>query len=48
MENLNISEIKKKIKVLSKNTKKNYYEILNLYQQIIVHYYYLKKTDEFL
>lgn len=46
MENLNVSEIKKKIKVLSKNPKKNYYEILSLYQKIVTHYYYLKKTDE--
>ena len=45
MENININEIKNKIKVLSKNSKKNYHEILNLYQKLVVHYYYLKKTD---
>ena len=45
MENLNIEEIKKKIKLLSKNSKKNYNEILSLYQKMVVHYYYLKKTD---
>ena len=45
MENLNILEIKKKIKLLSKNPKKNYNELLSLYQKIVVHYYYLKKTE---
>ena len=45
MENLNILEIKKKIKLLSKNPKKNYNELLLLYQKIVVHYYYLKKTE---
>ena len=45
MENININEIKNKIKVLSKNSKKNYHEILSLYQKIVVYYYYLKKTD---
>ena len=46
MENINISELKKKFKVLSKNPKKNYNEILSIYQKILVYYYYLKKTDE--
>jgi len=46
MENLNIIEIKKKFKYLSKNPKKNYNEILNLYQKIVVYYFYLKKSDE--
>lgn len=45
MENINVNEIKNKIKVLSKNSKKNYHEILSLYQKIVVYYYYLKKTD---
>jgi hypothetical protein len=45
MENLNIDEIKKKFKVLSKNPKKNYNELLTLYQQLVVYYFYLKKTD---
>jgi len=48
MENLNIIEIKKKFKDLSKNPKKNYNEILSLYQKIVVYYFYLKKTDEFI
>jgi len=48
MENLNIIEIKKKFKDLSKNPKKNYNELLSLYQKIIVYYFYLKKTDEFI
>jgi hypothetical protein len=46
MENLNIIEIKKKFKYLSKNPKKNYNEILSLYQKIVVYYFYLKKSDE--
>lgn len=45
MENLNILKIKKKIKSLSKNQKKNYNELLALYQQIVVYYFYLKNTD---
>ena len=45
MENLNIIELKKKFKDLSSNPKKNYYELLSLYQKIVVHYFYLKKTD---
>ena len=48
MENLNLSEIKKKFKDLSKNPNKNYYEILSLYQKLVVYYFYLKKTDEFI
>ena len=45
MENINLFEIKKKFKDLSKNPKKNYNEILSLYQKLIVYYFYLKKTD---
>ena len=45
MENLNIFQIKNKIKILSRNSKKNYHEILSLYQKIVVYYFYLKKTD---
>ena len=46
MENLNIFKIKKKIKSLTKNPKENYNELLALYQQIVVYYFYLKKTEE--
>ena len=46
MENLNIIEIKKKFKYLSKNPKKNYNELISLYQKIVVYYFYLKKSDE--
>lgn len=46
MENLNIFEIKKKIKLLSKNTKQNYWELLDLYKKMVTYYYYNKKTDE--
>jgi hypothetical protein len=46
MENINLSEIKKNFKDLSKNPKKNYSQILTLYQKLVVYYFYLKKTDE--
>ena len=46
MENINFMDIKKKFKDLSKDPKANYYEILALYQKIVVYYYYLKKTDD--
>ena len=34
-----IIKIKKKIKKLSKNLDKNYYEILNIYKELIIKYY---------
>jgi len=43
----NIIEIQKKFKVLSKNPKQNYHELLSLYQQIVVYYFYLKKDKDF-
>ena len=46
MENINIDEINKKIKHLSKDTKSNYWELLDIYKKLITHYYYIKKTDE--
>jgi hypothetical protein len=46
MENLNIFEIKKRIKILSKDVKKNYYELLDIYKKLITFYFYNKKTDE--
>lgn len=45
MENINIIEIKKKIKYLLINPKKNYNELISIYQQLVVYYFYLKKTD---
>ena len=45
MDNINIIEIKKKIKNLSINPKKNYNELISIYQQLVVYYFYLKKTD---
>jgi hypothetical protein len=45
MENINIIELKKKIKYLSINPKKNYNELILIYQQLVVYYFYLKKTD---
>jgi len=46
MENLNLSKIKKKIKHLSKDIDKNYWELLDLYKKLVTHYYYHIKTDE--
>jgi hypothetical protein len=47
MENLNIFEIKKKIKVLSKDIKNNYYELLDVYKKLVDYYYHLKYSDDF-
>jgi hypothetical protein len=44
MENINI--IKKKIKDFLKNPKKNYNNLLILYQQLVVYYFYLKSIDD--
>ena len=41
-----IIKIKKKIKKLSKNLDKNYYEILNIYKELIVEYYEYNKYNE--
>lgn len=46
MENLNIFILKKKIKLLSNDVNKNYWELLNLYKNLVTYYYYNKKTDE--
>jgi hypothetical protein len=46
MENINLNDIKKKFKDLSKDSKANYHELLALYQKIVVYYFYLKKTDD--
>jgi hypothetical protein len=40
----NIREIRKKLKKLSKNLDKNYYEILNIYKDLIVQYYQNKEN----
>lgn len=39
MENLNILNLKKKIEKLLKNPNKNYYELLNIYKDLILRYY---------
>ena len=39
MENLNINNLEKKIDKLAKNKKKNYYELLNIYKDLIILYY---------
>jgi hypothetical protein len=41
----NIIKIRKKIKKLSKNLDKNYYEILNIYKELIVEYYEYDKIN---
>ncbi len=40
----NLREIRKKLKKLSKNLNKNYYEILNIYKDLIVQYYQNKEN----
>ena len=40
-----IKELKKKIKILSKNPKDNYYELLNIYKNLITLYYEIKKKN---
>lgn len=42
MKKLNIFKLKKKIKKLSKNLDKNYFELLDIYKKLIIHYYILK------
>jgi hypothetical protein len=44
----NITEIRKKIQILSKKLDKNYYEILNIYKELIVEYYSMAKNHDFL
>ena len=40
MDNINnLDKLEKKIDKLSKNKKKNYYELLNIYKDLIVLYY---------
>jgi len=46
IENINIYKIKKKIKYLSKDLDNNYYELLNIYKNLVVYYYYLKRENE--
>jgi hypothetical protein len=41
----NIIKIRKKLKKLSKNLDKNYYEILNIYKELIVEYYEYDKIN---
>lgn len=44
-KNINLKILKKKIKNLSKNPKDNYYELLNLYKNLISLYYTFKKEN---
>jgi hypothetical protein len=46
MEKKKIKELKKKIKLLSEDLDKNYWELLDIYKTLITEYYLLKKTDE--
>jgi hypothetical protein len=43
--NIKLKELKKKIKILSKNPKDNYYELLNIYKNLITLYYEIKKNN---
>jgi hypothetical protein len=45
MEHLDLTQIKKKIKKLAKNKTKNYNELLEIYQQLLHRYYYLRKIS---
>jgi hypothetical protein len=42
-----IRELRKKIKKLSKNLDKNYYEILNIYKELVIEYYTMTKNQDF-
>jgi len=46
MENINIFKLKKKIKLFLKNPKLNYNNLILIYQQLIVYYFYLKSIDD--
>lgn len=46
MENLNFFKIKKKIKKLSKNLDDNYFELLDIYKKLIIHYYLLRINQD--
>jgi hypothetical protein len=37
--NINLKELKKKIKELKKYPKENYYELLNIYKNLLILYY---------
>ena len=37
--NIDFDELKKKIKQLQKNPKENYYELLNIYKNLLIIYY---------
>ena len=38
-DNINFDKLKQKIKELKKNPKENYYELLNIYKNLIIIYY---------
>jgi hypothetical protein len=49
MENINIENIniiKKNFKHFLKNPKQNYNNLILLYQQLVVYYFYLKSIDD--
>ncbi len=41
---MDYKELKKKIKLLSKDTDKNYEELLKIYEELLHRYYQLKNT----
>jgi len=42
-DKINLEKIKKDIKSLEKDPKKNYNKLLEIYKNLILEYYYLKK-----
>jgi hypothetical protein len=45
MTEKNIRQIRNKIKKLSENLDKNYYEILNIYKELVIEYYSMIKYN---
>lgn len=46
MENLNLKNLEKKYNELSKNLNENYYELLNIYKNLVVIYYKERSKNE--
>jgi hypothetical protein len=42
----NLEKIKYKIKILNKNPIDNYYELLNIFKELIIKYYSLKYNNK--
>jgi hypothetical protein len=46
MENLNLKNLEKKYNELSENLNENYYELLNIYKNLVVIYYKERAKNE--